>query len=262
MSSFSDVVGNWKSFELFIMGLYQEFDDAQARHNVTLTDVDGASRQVDVLVTFSRGPHKFLVIVECKHWSKNVERKDIDELLITVEKTNASKGVIFTTCGYQSGALTTAQRNGIDAFLVRDPHKNEWRPETAQDSHLQLCTYCPEDKLSIPTDAIEVGADEPWPSGIKTAPAVSFGRNRTSTPILSRNDRKSLEDLVEEAVRGNLERVIAPIGRIGNGKDCVGHFAFRCDLKFDGPVIVQERPCRTGASCASGSCRRSTRRSR
>jgi hypothetical protein len=242
MPLFSDIVGDWKAFEMFIEGLYRDDDDVQVRRDVTLDDVDGVPRQVDVFVTFKRGPHEFSVIVECKYLKKNVERRHVDELLTTVQKLRASKGVIVTTCGYQSGALTTAEKNGIDAFLVRDPDVGEWWPKVAQQTHLQLCTYCPENRLQVPIDALEIGADDPWPVGIKTAPAVSFGRDRTSTLIQNRKDRKSLEDLIEDAVREQLEPVVSRLGVIGSGKDCVGHFTIRCDLKFANPVVVQERP--------------------
>ncbi|WP_158616556.1 restriction endonuclease [Corallococcus sp. CA054B] len=251
MPIFSNIVGDWRELELFIKGIYQDVEEIHASHDLTITDADGAPRQIDVLLDFKKGPHNYKTIVECKHWKSNVERQNIDVLIMTVQKTRASKGVFFTTRGYQSGALTTAKANGIDAFLVRDPHDGEWWPTSAQDTHLQLCTYCPEDKIIVPADAYGVCAADPWPRGIKTSPEVRFGHDRTQTPILNREDRKSLEDLVDEAVRKNLEHVVAPLKVIGGGDDCVGHFTFRCDLKFVNPIEIQERTTPPVVICIS-----------
>jgi Restriction endonuclease len=200
----SELINDWVALEHFVKGLYHGPDEVQVQRNIKLIDNDGGSRQIDVLVTVKRMPHIFNVVVECKRWNKSVERAQVDQLLMTVQKTNSAKSVLFTTKDYQRGALNTAQKNGIDAFRVREPTAEEMRPIDAGPRYLHLCSCMPEDKIHVPNDGVEVGAKDPWPRGIRLSPQVRFGRDRTTTPILSMPDRKSLEDLVTETARLSL----------------------------------------------------------
>jgi hypothetical protein len=211
------------------------------QRDVKLIDNDGGPRQIDVLVTIKRTPHILNIVVECKHWGKSVERAQVDNLLVTVQKTNAAKGVNFTTKNYQRGALNTAQKNGIDAFLVREPTTEEMRAVNAGPRYLQLCSCMPEDRIQVSNDSVEVGTSGEWPRGISLSPSVRFGQGRTTTPILNTADSKSLEDLVTKTARSQLDRVLAPVGIIGDGRDCVGHFAFRSDIQFKVPILIRER---------------------
>jgi restriction endonuclease len=237
----SDLISDWAALEHFVKGMYRGKDEVQVQRDVRLPDNDGGRRQIDVLVTVKRMPHVLKIVVECKRWNKPVERAQIDKLLVTVQKTNAAKGVIFTTKSYQKGALNTAQKNGVDAFLVRAPRADEMSAINAGPRYLQLCSCVPEDKVQVPNDSVEVGANGPWPRGISLSPSVRFGKDRTTTPILNRTDRKSLEDLIGETARNHLSHAMATVGVIGDGKDCVGHFSFRCDLVFKNPILIQER---------------------
>jgi hypothetical protein len=86
--------GDWRSYERFVSGLYPGADTVVVEHNVILTDKDASPRQVDCLITVTFGPHTFRVIVECKSGTKPVERADVDELLVTRERVNASSAII------------------------------------------------------------------------------------------------------------------------------------------------------------------------
>jgi hypothetical protein len=55
-----------------------------------------------------------------------VSRDRIDVLVASVRDLNASKGVMFTTTGYESGAEAYARDQGIELFLVRDLADEEW----------------------------------------------------------------------------------------------------------------------------------------
>ena len=56
-----------------------------------------------------------------------------------VRDLNASKGVIFTTVGFQSGTEETAKHYGIDIFVVRDLADEEWGRPVSIELYLQCC---------------------------------------------------------------------------------------------------------------------------
>jgi restriction system protein len=82
---------------------------------------DGGDYKIDSLVriTFLRGA-ELVLLAECKHQKRPVER---DELLILEAKltdVGAHKGILFSTAGFQSGALTYAEAKGIGTVTVAD----------------------------------------------------------------------------------------------------------------------------------------------
>ncbi|WP_444894689.1 restriction endonuclease [Microbulbifer sp. TRSA001] len=117
---------DWKNFELFVKDLYSAEGDVLVEHDVTEIGKSGASRQIDVKVTQKTSFHTYTTIIECKYWKKAVERTTVDIVAASIEDLNASKGVIFTTRGYQQGAETYAKSKNIDIFVVRDLLNEDW----------------------------------------------------------------------------------------------------------------------------------------
>lgn len=117
---------DWKNFELFVKDLYSSDRNLLVEHDVTEIGKSGASRQIDVKVTQKTGLHTYVTIIECKYWKKPIERTTVDIVAASIEDLNASKGVIFTTKGYQQGAETYAKSKNIDIFVVRDLLDEEW----------------------------------------------------------------------------------------------------------------------------------------
>lgn len=106
--------------------MYQEDPNLKVEHDVTLVGKSGAKRQIDVLITQETKLHKYMTLVECKRWKEKVNRGIIDILYASIEDLNASKGVIFTTSGYEAGAEKYAESKNIDIFVVRELTSDEW----------------------------------------------------------------------------------------------------------------------------------------
>ncbi len=53
------------------------------------------------------------VLVECKRYSRPVEREKLLSLWAKMQDVKAHKAIIFATCGFQSGALKYAKTYGI-----------------------------------------------------------------------------------------------------------------------------------------------------
>jgi hypothetical protein len=126
ISSFLEKLIDWKEFELFVALIYSESDEITVQHDLTLIGKSKAKRQIDVYVTQKNKLHTYTTIIECKRWKKPVTRQVIDVLFASVEDLNASKGVIFTTKGYEEGAIDYAKSKNIDIFVVRDIREDEF----------------------------------------------------------------------------------------------------------------------------------------
>jgi hypothetical protein len=126
MADFIDKLIDWREFELFVSKLYETGDPVRVQHDVTMVGRSGAKRQIDVLVTVQHVLHAFTALVECKRWKDKVDRSRVDVLAAAVEDLRASKGVMFTTVGYEEGAEKYAREKGIDIFVIREMTAEEW----------------------------------------------------------------------------------------------------------------------------------------
>lgn len=86
------------------------------QHNQNLLGRSGQSHQIDVTVEFIELDTRFLVLIECKFWSRPVT---VEEVLVLAERVTdvaAQKGIIVAKSGFQSGAITFARARGIALF--------------------------------------------------------------------------------------------------------------------------------------------------
>ena len=59
------------------------------------------------------GGAKIRVLVECKRYTRPVDREKVLALWAKLQDTGAHKAMMFATCGFQSGALHYARSRGI-----------------------------------------------------------------------------------------------------------------------------------------------------
>ena len=82
----------------------------------------GRSIQIDISFEMQVLGTQVLVLAECKHLKRKVEAGDVVKFYGDLQDIGAHKGVIFTTAGYQEGAIKVAKSHGI-ALVVLDPVK-------------------------------------------------------------------------------------------------------------------------------------------
>lgn len=56
---------------------------------------------------------RIVILVECKRYSRPVEREKLLALNTKMQEVGANKAMMFATCGFQSGALEFAKAHGI-----------------------------------------------------------------------------------------------------------------------------------------------------
>jgi Restriction endonuclease len=136
--SVDDFVADWGGFEKLVATLH-ETGEVTVEHNATLVGKSGAPRQIDVLIRHKQGLYEHLVVAECKYWNSPVERLHVDALANTVREVGASRGVIFSVKGFQSGAIAQAKQDNINLYVVRELTAQEWGlPGRVVDMYLQV----------------------------------------------------------------------------------------------------------------------------
>ena len=80
---------------------------------------DGQYR-IDVTVRFQQLGAQFLVLVECKDHVRPVEREDVQVLADKLRSAGAQKGMLFSTNGFQRGAVEYARSHGIALVQIVD----------------------------------------------------------------------------------------------------------------------------------------------
>jgi hypothetical protein len=206
-ASASELLGgaitDWGGFEQFVAEL-NKTGDVVVEHNVTLNDRSGTPRQIDVLIRHRQGLIEHVVICECKFWNTNVSREKVDALITTVKELNASKGVVFSVKGFQSGAVTTAAANGISLFKVREPSQEEWgAPGRHVDFYLSLVSVSL-GSLEFPGAATIASVPQP-----NIALNIALGPNPSATAafVPGVNLTTTLEKIIEDGSRAAARQV-------------------------------------------------------
>jgi hypothetical protein len=230
----SDLVKDWGGFEKLIAELHNT-GEVTVEHNATVIGKSGAPRQIDVLIRHKQGLYDHLVIAECKYWNSPVERLHIDALATAIQDVGASRGVLFSTKGFQSGAITQARHSNIDLFTVRDLTTEEWGlPGRVIDFYLQVIQ--PSIGNPVFHTPLVVGA----PSKESIAINLEFdGNGPLSTTSLLLADgtigKKSLEVHFVESAERALAQAMERNFIINGGAECTRYFHMEVNLTPNSP---------------------------
>lgn len=99
----------------------EDLKDFSALHNQKIKSYNG-DYQIDILAEFIALSVNFKVIIECKRYTRPVEREKIVVLADKVKSLCAHKGILMPTSGFQSGAVEYAKKHGIALLQIFDKH--------------------------------------------------------------------------------------------------------------------------------------------
>jgi hypothetical protein len=236
--SIGDLVTDWGGFEKLVAELH-ETGEVTVQHDVTLTGGSGAPRQIDVLIRHKQGLYEHLVVAECKYWNSSVQRQDVDALAMTVREVGASRGVIFSTKGFQSGAVAQAKHDNIDLFLVRDLSAKEWGlPGRVVDLFLQVIQPGIGNIASHDATITAVGPINP-----AVTFNIVFGPDGpvSATPTLKRDgslSEKPLEKYIYDAAQDTLTRGLEQVHLFNSGEECTRYILCPANLLPDIPFRI------------------------
>lgn len=136
MTRFSDPIAlTPRQFELAVKGILDAaavgLVSYESKHLETFSASDG-DYEIDVTARFQALGADFVVLVECKNHKRKIEREDVQILQARVLSVGAHKGMLFSTAGFQSGAIKYAQEHGIALAHLVDG-KSTWCTKGAGD---------------------------------------------------------------------------------------------------------------------------------
>ena len=90
------------------------------RNQIYAGRISGRKIKVDVSFEAQLLGARILGLVECKCYKSRVEVSDVEEFHSKVDDVGAHKGIMFTTVGYEAGAVKVAKGRGIALFILRE----------------------------------------------------------------------------------------------------------------------------------------------
>ena len=88
-------------------------EDFEIRQNAYYKGKSGYEHQIDISAEMKIAGMRFLILADCSNHTKLIDANEVLELASRLEDIGAQKGCIFTTRGFQSGALQVAKAKGI-----------------------------------------------------------------------------------------------------------------------------------------------------
>ncbi len=117
-----------EQFESQVLGWLKASKDGLRCFNVTHRQMlkgDSGEYEIDVMAEFEvLGGALIKVLVECKRHKNPIKRDVIVILESKIRDTDAHKGMVFSTSGFQKGAIKYAQKRGIATITVQHGHTN------------------------------------------------------------------------------------------------------------------------------------------
>ena len=112
-------------FEVLCLDILNSYAEAEnlssfsIQHNVHIPTDDG-TYQIDIYASFIAMGVEFKVITECKRYSTPVPREKVVVLNDKIRSLGAHKGIMISTCGFQSGAYEYSKKHGIALLQIID----------------------------------------------------------------------------------------------------------------------------------------------
>ena len=138
-------------FEQFCMdtlkayALEEGLQGFEIKHNQKVKTAD-STYQIDVLAEYIALGCKNTVIVECKKYSRSVERAVVAELHSKLESIGAQKGILISTSGFQSDAVKYAKFHGIALWQICDRTIKHYSASASPTLPLYMCFLLEEEK--------------------------------------------------------------------------------------------------------------------
>lgn len=106
----------WQKFERIVAAIHvAEEKGASVTWN---EDIEG--RQFDVVIRFKFQFYEYLVLIECKDWTRPVKVEKVDAFVTKSKAAKANKAIMVSASGFQDGARKVAHENGIELYTLSE----------------------------------------------------------------------------------------------------------------------------------------------
>jgi hypothetical protein len=105
----------WESFERIVAAIHlAETQGATVTWNEIIE-----GRQFDVTIRFKVGFYEYLTLIECRDYNKPVQVEKVEAFVTKAKHHKASKAIMVSAHGFQSGAKEVALRENIELYSLR-----------------------------------------------------------------------------------------------------------------------------------------------
>ena len=121
-----------REYELLTQSIYQAILRQEGYHNIDvlhdkdITGRSGVAHQVDVSWKYTQAGIEHHVLIECKDFNSPLTLEKIRNFFAVLHDTGASRGVMVTKTGYQSGVEAFAKFYKIGLKILREPTEEDW----------------------------------------------------------------------------------------------------------------------------------------
>lgn len=103
--------GDWREYQEAVARVFRELG-CSAEVSKKIKGARG-QHEIDVYVSFKQFGQNCSWIIECKLWSRRVDKSVVGNLSSIVQDVGADRGMIFTEVGFQSGTHTATQNTNV-----------------------------------------------------------------------------------------------------------------------------------------------------
>lgn len=138
---------DWEKYEVQIFDKFAElFPDAEILKNQRVIGrYSNRSRQVDILIKSRSVGREFIIIIDCKKFSKKIDIKTVESFIGFSEDVGAHVGILVTNIGYSKSANARAKNHHKDIQLdVVEFDKLE-----DYEFHFDYCFVCENEKGNL-----------------------------------------------------------------------------------------------------------------
>lgn len=182
----------YESYVAEVVRQLEGFSSAKIKRNNTIRGVRRPGKyEIDISAEFELGDAlRFLLIIECKNWSRPVDRPVVQRLIQTRDAISAQKAAIVSPQGFTREAVSVAAAHGVALWVI-----------TAKEFHTVL--YCKEAPLPELLSARRLR--------FNALEAIGYcGRDCSSFPLLRAEDAQQPREPIE--VDG--KKIFVSFGRI------------------------------------------------
>jgi hypothetical protein len=113
-----------REYELFVKLFFEDRlrrelgYDVPILHQAKLHGKNNEQYIVDLYYVLLIAGIKILTIIECKYWTRRVQRRNVNDFRSQLDDLGANKGIIVSRAGFDEGAIRVAEASGIGLFKL------------------------------------------------------------------------------------------------------------------------------------------------
>lgn len=117
-------------YELLAQEIYQKLLNEEnltvsVEHNVKIQG-KSTKHQIDVYWKYQVAGIEHKVAIECKNYTKRISIGQVRDFYSVINDIGGTIGIMVTKTGFQKGALTFAEANGISLVVLRELIDEDW----------------------------------------------------------------------------------------------------------------------------------------